>query len=123
MPASKAQQAATARYEEKAYDKVLVRLPKGQKEIMQAYAEAHSESVNGFINRAISEAMESEKAAPEAAGGLIEASTILSCMSEEARTHLKAIGEDEPAFVRRAIAEQLKRDKASLRMGINPATK
>lgn len=73
MPASKAQQAATARYEEKAYDKVLVRLPKGQKEIIQAYAEAHGESVNGFINRAIIEAMERDKTAPGVTGGIQDA--------------------------------------------------
>ena len=37
------------RYEDKAYDKVLVRFPKGKKDIIKAHAEAHSESVNGFI--------------------------------------------------------------------------
>ena len=46
------------RYEDKAYDKVLVRMPKGQKELIQAHAEAQGESTNGFINRAISETME-----------------------------------------------------------------
>ena len=51
------------RYEDKAYDKVLVRFPKGQKETIKAHAEAHSESVNGFINRAIEETMERDKAA------------------------------------------------------------
>ena len=30
----------------------------GQKERLQAHAEAHGESVNGFINRAITETME-----------------------------------------------------------------
>ena len=46
------------RYEDKAYDKVLVRMPKGQKALIQAHAEAQGESTNGFINRAISETME-----------------------------------------------------------------
>lgn len=46
------------RYEDKAYDKILVRMPKGQKDLIQAHAEAHGESTNGFINRAISETME-----------------------------------------------------------------
>ena len=55
------------RYEDKAYDKVLVRLPKGTKENIQAHAEAHSESVNGFINRAITETMERDNGAPAAA--------------------------------------------------------
>ena len=52
------------RYEDKAYDKGLVRLPKGTKENIQAHAEAHSESVNGFINRAITETMERDNGAP-----------------------------------------------------------
>lgn len=54
------------RYEDKAYDKVLVRFPKGKKDIIKAHAEAHSESVNGFINRAIDEAIERDESAPAA---------------------------------------------------------
>lgn len=46
------------RYEDKAYDKILVRMPKGQKDLIQAHAEAQGESTNGFINRAISETIE-----------------------------------------------------------------
>lgn len=45
------------RYEDKTYDKVLVRMPKGRKEIIKDHAESHGESVNGFINRAITETM------------------------------------------------------------------
>ena len=58
------------RYEDKAYDKVLVRFPKGKKDIIKAHAEAHSESVNGFINRAIDEAIERDESAPAASEGL-----------------------------------------------------
>lgn len=49
------------RYEDKAYDKILVRMPKGQKDLIQAHAEAQGESTNGFINRAISETMERDR--------------------------------------------------------------
>lgn len=66
MPVSKAQQEATARYELKAYDKILVRLPKGCKAEIQAHAEARGESVNGFLNRAALEAMERDKSVPGA---------------------------------------------------------
>lgn len=69
MTVSKAQMAATAKYEAKVYDKILVRLPKGKKDEMQAHAEAHSESVNGFINRAITETMERDNGAPSASEG------------------------------------------------------
>ena len=57
------------RYEDKAYDKGLVRFPKGKKDIIKAHAEAHSESVNGFINRAIDEAIERDESAPAASEG------------------------------------------------------
>lgn len=60
MAVSKAQQQATAKYEAKAYDKVLLRMPKGQREQIQAHAEARGESVNGFINRAIKETVARE---------------------------------------------------------------
>lgn len=61
------------RYEDKAYDKVLVRFPKGKKDIIKAHAEAHSESVNGFINRAIDEAIERDESAPAVSEGQGEA--------------------------------------------------
>ena len=61
------------RYEDKAYDKVLVRFPKGKKDIIKAHAEAHSESVNGFINRAIDEAIERDESTPAASEGQGEA--------------------------------------------------
>lgn len=38
-------------------DRINLTVPKGRKEVIQAYAKAHGESVNGFINRAIDEAM------------------------------------------------------------------
>ena len=47
--ASAARMAANERWESKAYDKILVRLPKGTKERIQAV----SSSVNGFIKQAI----------------------------------------------------------------------
>ena len=47
-------------------DRISIAVPKGHKETIKAHAEAHSESVNGFINRAIEETMERDKAAPGA---------------------------------------------------------
>jgi predicted HicB family RNase H-like nuclease len=58
MPISKAQQKAVATYTKNNYDEIKVRVPKGQKEIIQAHADKQGESVNGFINRAISETIE-----------------------------------------------------------------
>lgn len=62
MPTSKAQQRAVNKYVANNYDRVLVTMPKGRKKEIQARAEAQGESVNGFINRAIVETMERDKA-------------------------------------------------------------
>ena len=58
MTVSKAQLRAKERYEEKVYDKLLLRVPKGKKDIIKAHADEHGESVNGFIDRAIDETMD-----------------------------------------------------------------
>ena len=49
------------RYEDKEYDKVLVRMQKGKKEVIQTHADSRSQSVNSFINEAIDEKMERDK--------------------------------------------------------------
>lgn len=57
MAVSKAQQNATNKWIAKAYDRINLTVPKGRKEEIQAFAMVSGESVNGFINRAIGEAM------------------------------------------------------------------
>ena len=47
-----------------AYDRINLTVPRGQKDIIQAHAQAQGESVNGFIGRAISETMERDKSKP-----------------------------------------------------------
>ena len=46
------------RYNAKVYDDIKLRVKKGKKEIIKAYATAHGMSVNDFINRAMDEKME-----------------------------------------------------------------
>lgn len=58
---SKAQQRAVNKYVKANYDRLLLTMPKGQKDTIKAHAEAHGESVNGFINRAITETMERDQ--------------------------------------------------------------
>ena len=48
-----------------AYDRINLTVPKGQKDIIQAHAQAQGESVNGFIGRAIAETMEHDTFRPE----------------------------------------------------------
>ena len=67
MAISESQRKAVAKYNAANYDRVELRLPKGKKETVQTHAESQEESLNGFINRAITEAMERDKAATEEA--------------------------------------------------------
>ena len=46
-------------------DRVNLTMPKGQKDTIKAHAEAQGESLNAFINRAISETMERDNADAE----------------------------------------------------------
>jgi len=54
MPTSIAGMKAVKKYEDKAYDKVLVRLPKGTAKRI----EATGESKNGFVNRLVKAELE-----------------------------------------------------------------
>ena len=57
----KTSNAAKDRYNAKTYDDIRLRVPKGDKEKIQAFAETRGETVNGFINRLICEAMGADK--------------------------------------------------------------
>lgn len=49
MPYSDAQKRATAKYNAKAYDRIEVKVKKGQKEIIQKKAESQNKSLNSYI--------------------------------------------------------------------------
>ena len=56
---------AKDKYNAKAYDDIRVRVPRGQKEAIQTFAEQRGESLNGFINRLIFEAMGMDPGVPK----------------------------------------------------------
>lgn len=58
---SKTSSAVKNRYNDKAYDRINLTVPKGQKDIIKAHAESQGESVNGFIHRAIAETIDNDK--------------------------------------------------------------
>lgn len=103
------------RYEDKAYDKVLVRMPKGRKEEIQAFVMVSGESVNGFINRAIGEAMggnpQKPTGAQEAEGAILTPGTL-----KKAQEAAQNAGETVSAFIGRAVDVQAQRDKLTLAM-------
>lgn len=57
---SSAKIAANNRYTAKAYDRINLAVPKGQKEIIEQYAYVKGQSVNGYIKEAIAEKIERE---------------------------------------------------------------
>lgn len=119
------------RYNAKAYDEIKVRVDKGHKVEIQAHAAALGESLNGFIGRAIDETMERDgSGAADTTGNPLktaETPTGAGVVSlppdtlETAQRAAEATGETMEQFVERAVVTQTQRDKASLRLGINPA--
>lgn len=67
MPVSKAQQKAVNKYMAANYDRINLTVQKGKKETIKAHAEAQGESLNAFINRAITKTMERDRSAAEEA--------------------------------------------------------
>lgn len=65
MAVSKAQQKAVQKYMTKAYDAITLRVPKGQRDIIQAHAENMGDSVNSFLQRAIKTQIELDQTAPK----------------------------------------------------------
>lgn len=125
MPASKAQQKAVNKYMKENYDRFLVTFkPKGRLDIIKAHAEAHSESVTGFINRAIEQTMEQDggRIPPEIAqraAGTVQGAGVVSLPSETmevAQRAAEAAGEVIPQFIARAVETQAQRDNAARKM-------
>ena len=52
---------ANRKYNEKAYDRVEITVPKGDREKIKAFADKEGLSVNAFVNAAIKEKMEHKK--------------------------------------------------------------
>ena len=48
---------ANRKYNEKAYDRLYITVDKGKKEQIESHAKPLGESLNGFVNRAIDEAI------------------------------------------------------------------
>lgn len=62
---SDANRRAVAKYKKENYDQIQLRVPKGDKDRLKQHAESQGESLNGFINRAISQTIQQDKAATE----------------------------------------------------------
>ena len=58
---SKAQQKAVQKYVKNNYDRIVLTLPKGKRDLIKEHAKNKKESMNAFINRAIDETMNNDK--------------------------------------------------------------
>ncbi len=61
MTTSEAQKRASKKYVENNLERMNIRVPKGKKDVIKAHADAMGESINGFVNRAIEEAIKKDK--------------------------------------------------------------
>lgn len=75
--------AAKNKYNEKAYDRVNLTMPKGQKEVVRQFAESKGLSLNGYINKLISEDMNGSQSETQTAGAdTLELSAAVPTASE-----------------------------------------
>ena len=58
MAKTKTSSAVKQRYNEKAYDRLAITIPKGRKADVDAYAKTHGESINGLVNGFLRNALE-----------------------------------------------------------------
>lgn len=116
---SEAQKKSARKWDAANLDRVSVAMPRGRKDAIRERAAAQGESMNGFINAAIDSAL-SPQDAPQCA---VSDFTAMSASedAERVKEHTERTGETTEAFIRRAIADTIKRDTVLLRMGMNPA--
>lgn len=102
---SEARIRANNKYNEKAYDRINIAVPKGRKAEIKAIAESRGQSVNAFVNEAIDAALTGSVAQPDG-------DTVLTPKAfTTARTAAEAAGETVEAFIERAVTTQAERDK------------
>ena len=99
---SKAQQKCVSRYEAANYDKILVRLPKGQREAVKAQADAAGKSLNAYLIGLI----EGENPAPAPQAPQYLTPDALDKATQAAQ----AAGEELEAWITRAICDTAQRD-------------
>ncbi len=122
---TEAQKKAQKKYMEK-FVEIKVRVTPEKRTAIQEHAQTMGESATTFINRAIDTQISQDrrKGPSEALQGPLGAGVVSlpSEAYERAVAASEAAGEGLPDFVVRAVETQAQRDKASLAMGINPAT-
>lgn len=55
---TRARAKANKKYDQESVDRISIRLPKGQREVLKRYCAEHNTSLNKFVNEAIREKMD-----------------------------------------------------------------
>lgn len=97
---SKAQRQCVSRYEAANYDKILVRLPKGQRETVKAQADTAGKSLNAYLIGLI------DGDDPTPAPQYLTPEAL-----DQATQAAQAAGEELTAWIARAISDTAKRDQ------------
>lgn len=130
MPVSAAKKKANAKWNA-SKDNIMIRPTKEEGAAIRAAAAAVGQSNQQYILQATRERMERDSSgtpltrpqeALESSQGAGVVLFLPSAAIKTAREAAEAAGEAVPAFVARAVETQAKRDKASLKLGINLAT-
>ena len=120
---SEARISANNKYNDTAYDRINIAVPKGQNDVIKAHAETRGESVNGFIGRAIVNQIAADNGAQIGAVAAQEwqQAALPPETVEAAQRAAEATGEATQDFICRAVDTQAQRDANALRLGINPS--
>lgn len=113
MAVSDAQKRSAQKWDAANLDRVSIAMPKGMKDEVKAAAESAGESMNQYINGAISQRMggkapEMAVEAQEGRGNILTQSAL-----QTAQEAAQKAGETVPAFVERAVETQAQRDKTA----------
>ena len=105
MSTTEAQRKASKKYITGKLDEVRFRVPKGEREVIKAHAQKMGESVNGFIYRAVKEAIERDNEKQ-----LLESNLLSGKLSESIlfAIHSPIISKQNYKYKKKTASENLK---------------
>lgn len=123
MAISEAKRKANQRWDAANMETLSCKVKREQAEQFRAYCEIKGETVNAALQGFVSVCTgggETPQDAPQCAVSDFTAMAVSEGV-ELVKAHTERTGEATEAFIRRAIADTIKRDTVLLRMGMNPA--
>lgn len=124
MAISEAKRKANQRWDAANMETLSCKVKREQAEQFRAYCEIKGETVNAALQGFVSVCAgggETPQDAPQCVVSDFPAIAVSSEDAERVKAHTERTGETIEAFMRRAIADTIKRDTVLLKMGMNPA--